>query len=107
MGEHSTWFDFLNALPGWQHLQATAEYYLGRGPGTAHPWAAAMFSDTHFTLTHVLEAILVAVFLIFGAFVYKGAAAARGDGLVPPPQFNLRNLFEMFCDGVLSTMEGI
>ena len=113
MGEHNTWFDFLNALPGWRHVYATAEYYLGRGPGTAHPWQAAMFGDTHFTLTHVLEALLVALFLIFGAFAYKGAskgAAARkgdADALVPPPQFNLRNLFEMFCDGVLSTMEGI
>jgi F-type H+-transporting ATPase subunit a len=107
MGEHSTWFDFLNALPGWQHLSATAEHYLGRGPGTAHPWQAAMFSDTHFTLTHVLEALLVALFLIVGAFVYKGAAAQKGEALVPPAEFNLRNLFEMFCDGVLSTMEGI
>ncbi len=107
MGEHSTWFDFLNAFPGWQHLQATAEHYLGRGPGTAHPWAFAMLSDTHFTLTHVLEAMLVALFLIFGAFAYKGAVARRENALVPPSRFTLRNLFEMFCDGVLSTMEGV
>jgi len=107
MGEHNTWFDFLAFLPGWNQLQATAEYYLGRGPGTARPWSVAMFSDTHFTLTHVLEALLVAMFLIFGAFAYKGAATRKADGIVPPPEFNLRNLFEMFCDGVLGTMEGI
>ena len=107
MGEHSTWFDFLNALPGWRNLHATAEHYLGRGPGTAHPWQAAMFADTHFTLTHVLEALLVALFLIFGAFVYKGATENRADALVPPSRFTLRNLFEMFCEGVLSTMEGV
>lgn len=107
MGEHSTWFDFLNAFPGWVHLQQTAEHYLGRGPGTAHPWSVAMFADTHFTLTHVLEALLVALFLVVGAFVYQGAAARRESALVPPRTFNLRNLFEMFCDGVLSTMEGV
>ena len=65
-----------------------------------------MLSETHFTLTHVLEAMLVALFLIFGAFAYKGAVS-RGDAVVPPKKFNLRNLFEMFTDGVLSTMEGV
>jgi F-type H+-transporting ATPase subunit a len=107
MGEHSTWFDFLNAFPGWQHLQATAEHYLGRGPGTAHPWSVAMFADTHFTLTHVLEALLVAFFLIGGAFTYQGWSRNRQRALVPPAHFNMRNIFEMFCDGVLSTMEGV
>ena len=106
MGEHSTWFDFLNNFEGWRNLQAWAEHQLGRGPGTAHPWTFMMFSDTEFTLVHVLEAILVALFLIFGAFAYKGAVA-RKDAAVPPPRFNLRNLFEIFCDGVLSTMEGV
>jgi F-type H+-transporting ATPase subunit a len=107
MGEHSTWFDFLNSLEGWRQLQAYAEHVLGRGPGTAHPWAFAMLSDTHFTLTHVLEALLVGLFLVFGAFAYKGAVAQRDNALVPPARFGLRNLFEMFCDGVLSTMEGV
>ena len=107
MGEHSTWFDFLYNFEGWKRLHATLEHQLGRGPGTARPWAFAMLSETHFTLTHVLEALLVAIFLIVGAFVYKGATAKPKDALVPPARFNLRNIFEMFCDGVLSTMEGV
>jgi F-type H+-transporting ATPase subunit a len=109
MGEHNTWFDFLNRFEGWQRLYAFLEHQLGRGPGTARPWKVAMLNETHFTLTHVLEAMLVALFLIIGAFVYKGAVTRRGEvtGLVPPPRFGLRNLFEMFCDGVLSTMEGV
>jgi F-type H+-transporting ATPase subunit a len=108
MGEHNTWFDFLNRIEGWQRLYAFLEHQLGRGPGTARPWKFAMLNETHFTLTHVLEAMLVAAFLILGAFVYKGAVSRGGQSaLVPPPRFNLRNLFEMFCDGVLSTMEGV
>lgn len=108
MGEHSTWFDFLYGLEGWQRLHTFLEHQLGRGPGTARPWKFAMLSDTHFTLTHVLEAMLVAAFLIFGAFAYKGAVSRGGrDAVVPPARFNLRNLFEMFTDGVLSTMEGV
>src|SRR5258708_26745461 len=106
MGEHSTWFDFLNNLEGWRDLQVWLKYQLGREPGTARPWSVAMFAETHFTMTHVLEAMLVALFLIFGAFAYKGAVARKG-AVVPPARFNLRNLFEMFCDGVLSTMEGV
>jgi F-type H+-transporting ATPase subunit a len=103
MGEHSTWWDFLNNFEGWRNLQLTAEHSLGR------KWQFAMFGpDTHFTLAHVLSALLVALFLIFGAFAYKGAVSrGAGGGVVPPPRFNLRNLFEMFCDGVLSVMEGV
>jgi F-type H+-transporting ATPase subunit a len=106
MGEHSTWFDFLYGFEGWQRVHHFLEHQLGRGPGTARPWKFAMLNETHFTLTHVMLALLVAVFLIFGAFVYKGAVSRR-DAVVPPPRFNLRNLFEMFADGVLSTMEGV
>jgi hypothetical protein len=105
MGEHSSWFDFLNNLEGWRRLHHVLEHYLGRGPGTANPWKFAMLNETHFTLTHVLGAMLVAIFLIVGAFIYKGAASR--EGLVPPSRFNLRNLFEMFTEGVLSTMEGV
>lgn len=108
MGEHSTWFDFLNALPGWRNVYGTLEHQLGRGEGTANPWTWAMFEDTHFTLTHVLELILVCLFLAFGALVYRGAVRKGGrDAIVPPPRFNLRNLFEMFTEGVLSVAEGV
>jgi F-type H+-transporting ATPase subunit a len=108
MGEHSTWFDFLNGLPGWQKLQHQAEYWLGRGPGTRYPWAAPGLEETHFTLTHVLLCMLVALFLMFGAFAYRGAVTRAGkDAVIPPAKFNFRNLFEMFCDGVLSMMESV
>ena len=108
MGEHSTWFDFLSALPGWQHLYGTLEFQLGRGPGSAHPWKFAMFDESHFTLSHVLGMALVSVFLIFGAFAYKGAVTTAGkDAIVPPPKFNLRNLFELFAEGVVALGEGV
>jgi F-type H+-transporting ATPase subunit a len=107
MGEHSTWFDFLYSLEGWQWLHLVLEHQLGRGPGTARPWKFAMLDQTHFTLTHVLGATLVAIFLIIGAFVYRGATARPADAIVPPRRLNLRNGFELFCDGILSTMEGV
>lgn len=108
MGEHSTWFDFLNLLPGWAHLRGTAAYWLGRGPGTRYPWKWALFDSTHFTLTHVLELALVCLFLSIGAITYR-ARVRRGDrgAIVPPPTFNLRNLFEMFTEAVLGIAEGV
>jgi len=108
MGEHSTWFDFLQLLPGWNNLHETLRYQLGREPDSAHPWQWAVFQESHFTLTHVLTAMLVALLLIGGAFAYKGAIASSPDGgRVPPARFNLRNFFEMFCDGVIGMMESI
>lgn len=112
MGEHSTWFDFLNALPGWRNVSHMLEQQLGRGPGTARPWKFAMFDDTHFTLAHVLGLAVVVVFLIVGAISYRGAirraggADARG-AIVPPSRFGLRNLFEMFAEAVLNLAEGV
>jgi F-type H+-transporting ATPase subunit a len=105
MGEHSTWFDYLYNFEGFRRLHHVLEHYLGRGPESAYPWKFAMLNETHFTLTHVFGAMLVAIFLVIGAFAYKGATSR--DGVVPPARFNLRNLFEMFTDGVLSTMEGV
>lgn len=107
MGEHSTWFDFLNSLPGWRNLYHQAEHYLGRGPGSKVPFKGPGLEDTHFTLTHVLCAILVCLFLMVGAIAYKGATARREDAVLPPRKFNFRNLFEMFTDGVMNLMEGV
>lgn len=108
MGEHDTWWSFLNYLPGWQHLVHTLEYQLGRGPGTARPWQFGPFGDSEFGVAHVLSAMLVSLFLIFGAFAYAGSLKrADKGGIVPPARFNLRNLFELFAEAVLGVAEGV
>ncbi len=48
MGEHGTWFDYLNRFSWWQSLTHKAEDALGRG------WKFMVFQDSHFSLTHVL-----------------------------------------------------
>jgi F-type H+-transporting ATPase subunit a len=102
MGEHATWWDYLNNIPAWRDVYGSAQEHLGR------TWQGAMFGETEFSLAHVLSAALVSLFLIFGAFAYKGALVRAGkDAIVPPSRFTLRNLFEMFCDGVMSIMEGV
>ena len=108
MGEHSTWFDFLNALPGWQNLSHVLQVQLGRGEDSAHPWKFAMFDATHFSLAHVFGLLLVVTFLIIGGIAYHGAVRKGGrDAIVPPRRFSLRNLFEMFSEAVLNLGEGV
>jgi F-type H+-transporting ATPase subunit a len=99
MGHDSTWFDF---LPGVAALKSNLQMYLGRG------WTWQVFQATHFEINHMLGGALVLLFLAFGALRYASAVGASGDaGLVPPPRFGLRNLFEMLADAVYGLMEGV
>jgi F-type H+-transporting ATPase subunit a len=95
MGPHETWFAF---LPGYGGLKAFAHHYFARD------WTWQMFQATHFQIDH----LLVIAFLCYGAFRYSTAVSGAGDaGLVPPPRFGLRNLFEMLADMVFGLMEGV
>jgi F-type H+-transporting ATPase subunit a len=106
VGEETTWFDF---LPGVHNLKELAAHYLGRetpDQGLYFRWQ--MFDASSFTLAHVLGALLVLVFAIIGGMAFRGAVSKGGEAaIVPPPRFNLRNLFEMFTDAVMSTAEGV
>lgn len=99
MGDHGTWFDF---LPGVETLKHNLQIYLGRD------WTWQVFQATHFEITHILGGLLVLAFLFFGAVRYASAVGRSGDaGLIPPPSFGLRNLFEMLADAVYGLMEGV
>lgn len=104
MGEHQTWLDYLDNT-SWasgikEQIRETDQGWLGG--------FQEMFGGTHTTLVHVFWAALVAMFVLFGAMRFRSAVVGRGTaGLVPPPRFNLRNLFEMICDTTLSLMEGV
>ena len=99
MGPHDTWFAF---LPGYTGLKEFFHHYFHRD------WTWQMFQATHFQVDHVLGALVVVAFLAFGAFRYATAVGGSGDaGLIPPPRFGLRNLFEMLGDTVFGLMEGV
>jgi F-type H+-transporting ATPase subunit a len=99
MGHDVTWFDFLPGVPA---LKTNLQMYLGR------QWTWQVFQSTHFEITHLFGAVLVLLFLTFGALRYSSAVSASGDaGLIPPPRFGLRNLFEMLADAVYGLMEGL
>jgi F-type H+-transporting ATPase subunit a len=99
MNPHATWFEF---LPGYRALYDSAADSLGR------TWTWQMFQTTHFQLDHVLGAILVLLFLLYGASRYAKAVSQSSDGgLVPPPKFSLRNLFETLADTIFNLMASV
>jgi F-type H+-transporting ATPase subunit a len=108
MGEHDTWWNLLGYIPGYDHFVENMRQYLGRGPDTHYPWAGGPFGETEFSISHVLSATMVALFLIYGAISYKRSLVRAGkDAIVPPAKFNLRNLFEMFAEALLGIAEGV
>ena len=99
MGEESSWFDF---LPGLGALTDLLRHQLGReAPGQGFYFTGGPFAESHFTLTHVLSAFMVLLFVTVGALSFSSAMARGGDqAIVPPARFSLRNLFELIGDAL-------
>lgn len=102
MGEHGTWFDYLYRFPWWQDLSRNLEGNLGRH------WEWMLFGPTHWTLTHVMVALAVLLFVSYGALQFRGSVSGGGQAaLIPPRTFNVRHLFELLCDAILGMMSGV
>ena len=99
MGEHGTWFDYLNRFDWWRHFDLWAKSKLGRTSGTA------MFA-TGWTLSHVLIALVVIAFCAWGALAFFRGTESSDKGLVPPRRMNLRNFFEYQAESVYGMVEG-
>jgi F-type H+-transporting ATPase subunit a len=99
MGEHGTWFDYLNRFEWWRHADHWAKAKLGRTSGLA------MF-ETGWTLTHVLVAVVVIVFCTWGAMAFFRGTQTADHGIVPPRTMNLRNFFEYTAESVYGMVEG-
>src|SRR5687768_14216156 len=97
MGEHGSWTDLLSKLPGWGNLEHNLKGIFGRED------EALIFTVSHFTLTHILWALAVMLFVTYGAVRFNAAVAAR-DGIVPAPRFGVRALFEMVLDTAYGLM---
>ena len=71
-------------------------------------WTWQMFQATHFQLDHVFGGILVLLFLAYGGIRYAAKVNRAADaGLVPPPRFGMRNLFEMLSDTIFNLMASV
>jgi F-type H+-transporting ATPase subunit a len=103
MGEHQTWFDYLDQTSWANGIKGNiAEFDRG--------WLSGfhgMFGGTSQTLVHVFGGLLAILFVLYGASRFRAEVVGRGTaGLVPPPKFNLRHFFEIFMDAVYSIVSG-
>lgn len=100
MGEHGTWFDFLNRFSWFGPLHEKLDHLLSR------KWQWMMFGPSHFSLTHVLITVLVVAFVIYGAMAFKKSLADKNEGVVPPRKMTLGNVFETMAETVYGMVEG-
>ena len=100
MGEHGTWFDYLNRIPAWRSLDHKLQELLGR------TWEWQMFGPSGWTLTHVLITILVVLVVAVGGLAFYRGLGSADKGLVPPRQMNLRNFFEYLAESLYGFVEG-
>jgi F-type H+-transporting ATPase subunit a len=100
MGEHGTWFDYLDRLPGWRHFAAQMHHLLGRD------WKFLIFDVNGFTLDHVLITITVILFCLLGIRAFFSGTRGDDKGVVPPRTMNLRNFFEYTAESVYGMVEG-
>lgn len=99
MGPHATWFDF---VPGFEGFRERLGESLGRG------WTWQVFQATHFEITHVLYAVVVALLLLIGAAGYRAKVSRLSDeDVLPPRKFGLRAMFEGLADLVFGLIEGV
>lgn len=99
MGKETTWFDL---LPGVKNLEEFSRQYLARTQMGVQGFPSA------FSITHVLATMMVLLFVAIGAFAFSRAVAGGGrDAIVPPNKLNLRNIFEMFTDAIVSVASGV
>lgn len=100
MGEHGTWFDYLDRLPGWRHFSAVMHEWLGRD------WKFLIFDENGFTLNHILITLTVMLFCLWGIRAFFRGTQTADKGVVPARTMNLRNFFEYTAESVYGMVEG-
>ena len=100
MGEHGTWFDYLNRFDWWVRFDGWAHHKLGRG------WEWQMFGPSGWSLTHVLITLLVVLFVTVGAMSFLRGLKSPDKGIVPPRTMSFRNFFEYIAESLYGFVEG-
>ena len=87
---HWSWFQLIEPVKNDVHLMADA--------GTA---------SQAYGLEPILHSVLIGGLLVGGALITKSALHKGGSGsqaLVPPDKASVRNLFEVFTEGILGLL---
>lgn len=85
MGDHDTWYTL---LPFWHDLEHTFE------EGLRRDWRALMFQDTHFTLIHVMAALLAVALILVATARYRASLKDQTKGVVPLRRLTLAAMID-------------
>ncbi len=87
MGDHDTWYTL---LPFWHDLEKSFE------EGLRRDWKFLMFQDTHFTMIHVVGALIAAVLILVATLRYRASlqSAETKNGLLPSRRFTLAAMID-------------
>lgn len=93
MGDHDTWYTL---LPFWHDFEHAFE------EGLRRDWKFLMFQDTHFTMVHVVGAVIAAVLILVATLRWRShqQTAASQGGLVPSRRFTLAAMIDGFVGAV-------
>jgi F-type H+-transporting ATPase subunit a len=100
MGEHGTWFDYLNRFEWWTSFNHWMESKLAR-----KSMLVEMF-PSGWSMTHVLITLVVVLFTFIGARAFLSGLKTPDKGLVPPRTMNFRNTFEYLAESMYGFVEG-
>lgn len=85
MGEHDTWYTL---LPFWPGFEATFE------AGLRRDWQLLMFQATHFTMTHVIGALIAVALILAASFAYRQSIQDEHQGIVPQRRLTLAAMID-------------
>jgi len=82
MGDHDTWFTL---LPFWHDFEHAFE------EGLRRDMRVLVFQETHFTLVHVVGALIAATLILVAALRYRASlrSAETHNGILPAPRLTL------------------
>lgn len=106
MGEHDTWYTLLDP-EFWARLNGHGPESFGIQEALGREWKALVFQDTHFTLIHVVAALIAAVFILVCAFSYLRSTQDKTEGVVPPAKWNLAAMTDGFVGAVFQMASDI
>ncbi len=100
MGEHGTWFDYLNRFEWWRNFDHWTESKLARKSTLVEMFPSG------WSMTHVLITLVAVIFTILGASAFLSGLKTPDKGLVPPRTMNFRNFFEFIAESLFGFVEG-
>jgi F-type H+-transporting ATPase subunit a len=95
MGDHDTWYTLLDP-EFWARLEGNHPESFGLKEELGREWTWMMFAGTHFTLVHVVAALLSCLLILIAVWRWRKSIQDETKGVVPPPTWGLAAMLDGF-----------